>query len=274
MNEKDITIHPTAEIADGAQIESGVSVGQYSIIGPQVSIRKETQIDSHVYIEGKTVVGKNCHIFSFCTVGTEPQDVDYKGEETQLQIGDNNTIREFVSIHRGTKKGGGITTIGDGNYIMAYSHIAHDCHVGDKTVFINAASLSGHVTVHDHATVGGFTGVHQFCRIGKHAFVGGYSAITQDVLPFSRVAGNRPLLLYGLNAIGLRRAGFSRERINEIKQIFNIFFYSNLNTADAVKQIKKDIPSGEDRDEILKFIQLSSRGIVKKPSEQWERRSD
>jgi UDP-N-acetylglucosamine acyltransferase len=273
MNEGDSFIHPTAEVSSEANIEPGVFIGPQTVIGPKVSIQENTRIDGQVHIQGMTEIGQGCHIFPFCTIGGEPQDVDYKGEKTRLQIGAHNIIREFVSIHRGSKKGGGMTSIGQGNYIMAYSHIAHDCRVGDNTVFINAASLSGHVTVDDHATVGGFTGVHQFCCIGKYAFVGGYSAITQDVLPFSRVAGNRPLLLYGLNAIGLRRAGFSRERIQTLKQIFKIFFYSNLNTTEAVKNIEKEIPKGKDRDEILRFIQASTRGIVKKPSEQWERSS-
>jgi UDP-N-acetylglucosamine acyltransferase len=271
MNEKDIFVHPTAVISDKALIEPGVWIGPHTTIGHQVTIGEKTKIEGQVCIEGRTEIGKNCHIFPFCTIGTEPQDFDYKGEDTKLRIGRDNIIREFVSIHRGTEKGGGITTLGDANYIMAYSHIAHDCHVGNKTVFINAASLSGHVSVHDHATIGGFTGVHQFCSIGKYAFIGGYSAITQDVLPFSRVAGNRPTLLYGLNAIGLRRAGFSRERIKVLKQIFKIVFYSDLNTTEAARRIEKKIPACEDKNETLDFIQRSSRGIVKKPSEKWEK---
>ena len=185
-------------------------------------------------------------------------------------IGDDNIFREFLTVHRGTVKGRGETVIGNGNYFMAYSHVAHDCKVGDQTIFLHGATIGGHCDVDDFSTVGALSGVHQFCRIGKYAFIGGYSVITQDVLPYCRVAGGRPTLLYGLNANGLRRKGFSRERIQALKDMFKMIFYSNLNTTQAIEQIEKKFPPGEDRDEILRFIRDSKRGIVKKPSEKWD----
>ena len=178
-------------------------------------------------------------------------------------------VFSFLFHRRSTVRGRGETVIGNDNYFMAYSHVAHDCIVGNKTVFLHAATLGGHVIVDDFSTVGALSGTHQFCRIGKHAFIGGDTVITQDVLPFCRVAGARPTLFYGLNAIGLRRQGFARERIKTLKDLFKIIFYSNLNTTQALEKIEKEFPPGEDRDEILRFIRDSKRGIVKKPSEKW-----
>jgi UDP-N-acetylglucosamine acyltransferase len=186
-----------------------------------------------------------------------------------VKIGNNNIFREFMTVHRGTVRGRKETVIGSDNYFMAYSHIAHDCIVGDKIVFLHGATLGGHVDVDDFSTVGALSGVHQFCRIGKYAFIGGNTVITQDVLPFCRVAGARPTLFYGLNAIGLRRQGFSRERIKALKDMFRIIFHSDLNTTQAIEKVEKEFSTGEDRDEILRFVQGSKRGIVKKPSEKW-----
>lgn len=274
MSKNEIVVHPTATVHPKAHLETGVCIGPYSLIGEKVSIHKHTRIDAHVFIGGRTEIGENCTLSPFSSIGTEPQDITYKGEDTLTKIGERNVIREFVSINRGTVKGRGKTVVGNDNYFMAYSHIGHDCSVGNETVFINAASLAGHVTVEDYATVGGFSGIHQFCRIGKHAFIGAYSVITQDILPFCRVAGSRPVLIYGLNAVGLRRRGFSKTRIAALKKIFKIFFYSDLSTRQALERIKKEIPSGEDRDEVLRFIQLSERGIIKKLSEEWENESE
>lgn len=270
MSKNDVFVHSTATVHPRAQLDSGVWIGPYSFIGEKVTIHKGTKIDAHVYIDGLTEVGESNHFSPFSSVGTEPQDITYKGEETLVKIGDRNNFREFLTVHRGTVKGGGKTVIGNDNYFMTYSHIGHDCFIGNETYFTNAATLGGHVTVEDYTTVGAFCGVHQFCRIGKYAFIGGFSVIDQDVLPFCRVAGMRPILIYGLNSIGLRRNGFSRERIKALKEMFKIFFYSDLNTKQAVKKIKEQFPSGEDRDEIVNFIQFSKRGVIKKVSEKWD----
>jgi UDP-N-acetylglucosamine acyltransferase len=270
MSENEVFIHPTSTVHPKARLDQGVWIGPYSFVGERVAIHKKTRLDAYVHIDGLTEIGEGCLFSPFSSIGAVPQDVTYKGEETSVRIGDRNIFREGVTIHRGTAKGRGKTLIGNDNYFMAYSHIAHDCLVGNETVFINAATLGGHVTIEDYATMGGFSAAHQFCRVGKYAFVGGYTVITQDVLPFCRVAGMRPTLLYGLNAVGLRRRGFSSERLKTIKEIFKIFFYSDLNSTQALERIKEQIPPGEDRDEIINFVQSSTRGIVKKVSERWE----
>jgi len=270
MSKNEIFVHSTAIVHPKARLDAGVWIGPYSFIGEKVAIHKNTRIDAHVFIDGLTEVGKSCQFSPFSSIGTEPQDITYKGEDTLVKIGDRNIFREFITVNRGTIKGGGQTVIGNDNYFMAYSHIGHDCFVGNETYFINTASLGGHVTVEDYTTVGAFSGIHQFCRVGKHAFIGGFSVITQDVLPFCRVAGIRPILIYGLNAIGLRRRGFSNERIKVLKEIFKIFFHSGLNTTQAVERIKEKFPPGEDRDEIINFIQSSKRGIIKKADEKWD----
>lgn len=271
MSDGEVSVHPTASVHSRARLDPGVKIGSYTVIGEDVTIRENTVIEAHVCITGKTEVGKRCRFSPFSSIGTEPQDVSYGGEETCVKIGDDNVFREFLTVHRGTVKGRSETVIGNGNYFMAYSHVAHDCRVGDQTIFLHGATLGGHCDVDDFSTVGAWSGVHQFCRVGKYAFIGGYSVITQDVLPFCRVAGGRPTLLYGLNAIGLRRKNFSRERVKDLKEMFKILFYSNMNTTQAMEQIATKFPPGEDRDEILSFIRQSKRGFVKKPSEKWEK---
>jgi len=274
MSNDDTIIHPLAAVHPEAQIDKGVYIGPYSVIGKDVSVEKNTRIEAHVNIQGITSIGKNCRFSPHSSYGTEPQDTTYKGEDTALRIGNDNFFREFIVINKGTEKGGGTTFIGNNNYFMAHSHVAHDCRIGNETVFLHAATLGGHVTVDDFATVGATTGVHQFCRIGKYAYIGGYSVITQDVIPFSLVAGGRPTHFLGLNAVGLRRRGFSRERIKAIKEIFNLIFYSNINTAQALFKIEKEMPSSDDRDEILNFIQASKRGFVKKTNDKWQNESE
>ncbi len=270
MSERHISIHPKATVHPDARLEPGIQIGPYAFIGEQVSIAKNSVIDAHVYITGKTEIGANCRFSPFSSIGTAPQDLAYEGEETLVRIGKNNIFREFVTVHRGTVKGRGETLIGDSNYFMAYCHVGHDCIVGNETILTNGATLGGHVEVDDYSYISAFSGIHQFCRVGKYAFIGGYSVITQDVLPFCRVAGGRPPLLYGLNAIGLRRKGFPRERIKALKDMFNIIFYSDLNTSQAIEKIEKKFPSGDDRDEIICFIRESKRGIIKKASETWD----
>jgi len=274
MSKNGILIHPSAIVHPQARIESGVQIGPFSVIGEKVSVGKNTRIDAYTYIEGQTQIGEDNHFYPFCVIGTYPQDLSYKGEETSVCIGDRNIFREYVTIHRGTVNGKKKTELGCDNYLMAYSHVAHDCLVGNETIFINGAILGGHVLVDDHAQIGALSAVHQFCCVGTHAFIGGGSMITQDVLPFCRVAGTRPTLFYGLNAVGLRRKEFSRERIRALKEMFKLIFTSNLNINQALDRIKNEFPHGEDRDEIIQFIQSSTRGIVRKTEEQWEKKLD
>lgn len=274
MRKDETYVHPTALVSSKARLDLGVWVGPSSIIGENVTIGKNTRLDAQVYVAGNTVIGADCRFWPFVSVGTEPQDLTYDAQDTCVQIGDRNIFREFITINRGTAKGDGTTSIGSDNYFMAYSHVAHDCVVGNGTVFMHGATLGGHVSVDDFATVGAMGGVHQFCRIGKHAFVGGKSTLTQDVVPFCRVAGERPTQLYGLNAIGLRRKRFSRDRIQALKGMFKIIFYSDLNTGQALTRLEEEFPPSEDRDEIISFIRSSKRGIIKKPGDRWEEDSE
>jgi UDP-N-acetylglucosamine acyltransferase len=220
------------------------------------------------------LIGADNRFSPFVVVGTEPQDVGYSEEDTELTIGAGNIFREFVTVHRGTVKGGGRTVIGNGNYFMNYAHVGHDSRIGNECVFINNATLAGHVTIDDFVMLSGFTGVHQFCRIGRHAFLGGDTIVTQDVVPFSRVVGSRPARLYGLNVVGLRRRGLSAERRNALKAFFKILFYSGLSTSQAVERMRSQFPPSEDRDLILDFIATSKRGILKKTADAWEDESD
>jgi UDP-N-acetylglucosamine acyltransferase len=273
MRESEVFVHPTSVISSKAQLAEGVWVGPHCVIGEKVIIHKDTRLEGNIQILGSTEIGESCRFSPFCVIGGEPQDVGYRGEETKVRIGDRNNFREFVTVNRGTVKGGGQTVIGNDGYFMAYSHIAHDCRVGNGVVFINAATLAGHVSFDDFATLSAFSAVHQFCRVGKYAYVGGFTVVTQDVVPFAKVAGMRPVLLYGLNAIGLRRQGFTRERIQVVKDMFRLLFYSDLNTSQAVDRIQAEIPAGEDRDEVVRFIQSSERGIIKKPAQTWDEES-
>ena len=269
MARDETCIHPSAIVHPGARLDRGVHVGPFSIIGENVTVGKNTRFEAHACVEGNTTIGEDCRFFPCVMVGTEPQDVGYKEEQTFLKVGDRNIFREFITLHRGTEKGGGKTSVGNDNYFMAYTHVAHDCQVGHGTVFGNAASLAGHVAVEDFTYIGPFSGIHQFCRVGKYAFVGGYSVCTQDVLPFCRVAGDRPTLLYGMNSLGLRRREFSKERVSGIKGMLKILLYSDLNTSQALSAIKENYPSSEDRDELIRFIESSKRGFVKKATEKW-----
>ncbi|MEW6456118.1 MAG: acyl-ACP--UDP-N-acetylglucosamine O-acyltransferase [Acidobacteriota bacterium] len=269
MTKNKIKIHPTTVIGKNVKIEDGVEIGPYTVIGENVRIGKNTRIESNVFIEKNSIIGEDNHIFPYVALGKDPQDLKYKGEETFIKIGNSNRIREFVTIHRGTSEGG-TTTIGNGNYIMAYSHIAHDCKVGNETIFVNGATLAGHVEVYDFATIGAFTGVHQFTRIGKYSYIGGYSVITQDVVPFSRVVGARPTYMLGLNSIGMRRRGFSRDSLEVLKNTFKFLFFSDLNTTQAIQKIENELEKTEEVRELIDFINSSKRGIIKKISLEWE----
>jgi UDP-N-acetylglucosamine acyltransferase len=274
MVPSETVVHPTAEVRPGARLEAGVFVGPGCLLGPEVTIRRGTRLEAQDVVMGRTTIGADCRLSPFVVVGTEPQDVGYEEEATQVVIGDRNVIREFVTIHRGTVKGGGRTTIGDDNYFMNFSHVGHDCRVGSGCVFINNATLGGHVTVDDFVTLSGFTGVHQFCRIGRFAFLGGDTIVTQDVVPFSRVVGSRPALVYGLNVVGLKRRGLSAERRNALKGMFKLLFYSGLSTPQALERIRSEFPPGEDRDLLLDFIASSKRGILKKTADAWDDESE
>ncbi|CAN7645952.1 acyl-ACP--UDP-N-acetylglucosamine O-acyltransferase [Acidovorax sp. LjRoot117] len=259
-------IHPTAIIADGARIDPSVTVGPYAVIGPQVVIGPGCTVGAHCVIEGRTTIGKDNRIFQFASLGADPQDKKYKGEDTELVIGDRNTVREFCTFNRGVPGAGGKTSIGDDNWIMAYTHIAHDCHVGNHTTMANNTTLAGHVLIGDWVTVGGLTGIHQFVKIGAHAMIGFSSAVSQDVPPFMTVDGN-PLSVRGLNAEGLRRRGFSAGRVAVIKQIHRLMYRQGL-TLEAARAAIADLPVAHpeataDVALVMAFLASSSRGIAR-----------
>jgi UDP-N-acetylglucosamine acyltransferase len=253
-------IDPTAHVHPDAHIGDGTSIGPNAIVGPHVRIGKACRIGASAVVDGWTEIGDQTQIYPMASIGLAPQDLKYKGEPTRLTIGKRNTIREFVTINRGTAGGGGHTVIGDDNLIMAYAHVAHDCHIGHSTIFGNAATLGGHVTVEDFATISAYSGVHQFCRVGRHAFVGGYSVVTLDALPFGKSVGNRARI-YGLNGIGLVRRGFTPDTIEQLKRAYR--YLLQLNTTRALAEIARDrtLTSPEVR-YLVDFIRTSERGVI------------
>jgi UDP-N-acetylglucosamine acyltransferase len=255
-------IHPTAIVSPETRIGANVYIGAYCRIGERVSIGNDCRFESHVIVEGPTTIGDGNQFYPFGTIGFEPQDLKFKGEETFLTIGNHNVFREYVNIHRGTKGGGGHTRIGDHNFLMAYVHIGHDSLLGNHIILANAATLAGHVTIEDHATVGAFSGVHQFCRVGTHGYVGGYSVVTKDVLPYSKTVSERNTHSYGPNIIGLERKGFTAEQIQNVKAAFRLLLQSKLNTSQAVEAIKAKLQSPEVQ-VILDFIEAAERGVIK-----------
>lgn len=255
-------IHPTAIVDAGAKVPASCNVGPYCVIGPNVELGENCELMSHVVIHGPTKIGNNNRFFPFAAIGIEPQDISYKGDPTRLEIGDNNTIRESVTINRGTLKGGGITRVGSHILIMAYSHIGHDCQIGDHTMLVNAATLAGHVTVEDWAVVGALCPVHQFVRIGRHAYIGGGTVITQDVLPYSMTSATREVHAYGLNKVGLQRRGFSEERLKKLHRAYRTLLAAKMNTSQALEKLKADQPN-EDVQYLIDFIEKSERGILK-----------
>ncbi len=257
-------IHPTATIDPAAAIGDGCTIGAYTVIGPEAVVGDDCVIGPHCVIHGRVAIGAKNTFISQAAVGGPPQDTSYKGEPTGLVIGSGNTFREFVTLNRGTAKGGGTTRIGDNNLMMAYAHIAHDCLVGDNTVFANAATLAGHVEVGNHATIGAFSAVHQFCRIGNYAFIGGFSVITKDAMPFIKTVGARSeARLFGINTIGLERKGFSPETISSLKAAYHTLFLSKKLLKEAVEELEEE-DSGNACAEVrhlLDFIKSSTRGI-------------
>jgi UDP-N-acetylglucosamine acyltransferase len=258
-----MNIHPTAIIHPSAKVPETCKIGPYCVIGADVELGEKCHLVSHVAIEGPTKIGEDNGFFPFCSIGMAPQDLSYAGEPTRLEIGDHNKIREFVTISRGTVKGSGLTHVGSHSLIMAYVHIAHDCYVGDHVIMANAATLGGHVTVEDWATVGAICPVHQFVRIGTHSYIGGGTTVTRDVLPFSKTAAERNTHAFGLNAIGLERRGFSKERIQKIHHAYKLLLASKLNTTQALERLKSEADRGEDVDMLIRFIETSERGVIK-----------
>lgn len=258
-----MSIHPTAVIDPAAKVPSSCSIGPFCIVGPGVEMGENCELVSHVVLQGPTMLGDSNRIFPFASVGAGPQDLTYKGEPTRLEIGSHNEIRECVTIHRGTVKGGGLTRVGSHCLIMAYAHVAHDCVVGDHVIMANAATLAGHVTVEDWAVVGAFSPVHQFVRIGAHSYIGGGTVVTQDVLPFSKTSASRENRAYGSNSVGLERRGFSSERVKNIQRAFRILLASKLNTSQALERLRSEGNLGEDVEMLVRFIQSSERGVIK-----------
>lgn len=255
-------IAPTATVAFGARIPDSCWIGPYCVVGAEVEMGEDCRLESHVVLQGPTRLGARNRLFPFATVGLAPQDLTYAGEPTRLEIGDDNDIREFCSLHRGTVKGGGLTKIGDGNLLMAYCHVAHDCRVGSHCILANCATLGGHVEVGDYATVGAFSPVHQFARVGPHAYIGGGTVVTQDVLPYSKTSARREARAFGVNQVGLERRGFPPERIAALHRAFRVLLNSGLNTTQAVEKIQS-APATPEVAELLAFIAASARGVIK-----------
>lgn len=258
-----MAIHPAAIVDTRAKISETAEIGPYCIIGADVEIGERTRLMANVFVEGVTKIGEDNLFFPNSTVGVASQDLKYQGERSETRIGSRNKIREFVSIHRGTQDGGLITEIGDDNLIMAYAHVAHDVRIGSHTQLGNAVTFAGHVTVEDWAVIEAFSGVHQFCRIGKHAFVGGYSVVTQDVLPYSMTVSPRESKVFAENKVGLERRGFPKESVESLHKAFRLLTKSGLNTTQAIERIRAEVPECPELCELLAFIQRSQRGFIK-----------
>lgn len=257
-----MNIHPTAIVHPKAKIAEGVEIGAFTVIGEHASIGKDTKIASHVLIEGWTTIGERNQIFPFSCIGTPPQDIGYRNEETYLIIGNDNVIRESATIHRATTKEDRITVIGNSNFLMAYSHVAHDCKLGNHIIMANSAGLGGHITVGDYAILGGIVAVHQFVRIGEYAIIGGQSAVSQDIPPYVSAAGNRAKL-YGLNLVGLKRRGFSEEAISNLKKAYRIIFRSGLILEEALSKVKEELGGSQEAMRLMEFMKNSKRGITR-----------
>jgi len=255
-------IHPTAVVSPGARIGRDCYIGPYSIVGEEVRLEDGVRLESHCVIDGRTWIGAGTQVFPFVSIGLPSQDLKYKGEPSETRIGKRNRIREFVTIHRGTAGGGMLTQIGDDCLIMAQAHIAHDCLLGNSVIMANAATLAGHVLVEEGANIGAYSGVHQFCRIGREAYVGGYSVVVKDALPFALTVGNHARC-YGLNITGMKRRGYARETINSLHHAFHLLLSSKLNTSQALERIRQELAGVAEVDELVRFIEASERGVVK-----------
>jgi UDP-N-acetylglucosamine acyltransferase len=255
-------IHESAIVSQYARIGNDCSIGPFCIVGDEVSLGDGVRLDSHVVVDGRTTIGKETHVFPFASIGLAPQDLKYADEPTGTEIGKRNQIREFVTIHRGTAGGGGTTVIGDGNLLMAQAHVAHDCRIGSEVIMANAATLAGHVDIADRASIGAYSGVHQFCRIGVEAFVGGYSVVVKDAMPYAIIQGNHAKC-YGLNRLGMKRRGYSKEVIEKLNHAFHLLLSSKLNTTQAVDRIRQELAGCAEVDLLTEFIDASKRGVVK-----------
>jgi UDP-N-acetylglucosamine acyltransferase len=258
-----VSIHPTAIVASSAVVPQSCTVGPYSTIGPNVVLGEDCELVSHVVLDGHLRVGARNRFFSFACIGIAPQDLKYKGEPTGATLGDDNSIRESVTISRGTAGGGGTTRVGSHCLIMAYTHIGHDSVIGDHCILANAATLAGHVVVEDYATVGALNQVHQFCRIGKYAYTGGGTTVTQDVLPYSLTSAKRETHAYGINKVGLERRGFDSQRLRAIQNAYRLLLAAKMNTSQAIQKLKEDGIASEDVNYLIQFIESSHRGVLK-----------
>lgn len=256
-------IHPSAIVSSKAQIGRNCFIGPYSTIGDEVVLGDNVRLESHCVIDGRTHIGDETHVFPFVSIGLASQDLKYKGESSETRIGRRCSIREFVTIHRGTAGGGMLTQIGDDCLIMAQAHVAHNCQVGNNVIMTNGATLAGHVHVDDGAVIGAYSGVHQFCRIGREAYIGGYSVIVKDALPFALTVGNRPTRCYGMNTEGMKRRGYPREITETLHHAFHLLLNSRLNTSQALARIRKEIHDSPEVNRLVNFIETSKRGIVK-----------
>jgi len=255
-------IHPSAVVGPNARIGERCFIGPYSIIGDHVEIGDDVRLESHCVIDGHTFIGSETRIFPFVSIGLASQDLKYKGEPSETRIGKRNNIREFVTIHRGTAGGGMLTRVGDDCLIMAQAHIAHDCLIGDGVIMANAATLAGHVVIEDRANVGAYSGIHQFCRVGKEAYIGGYSVVVKDALPFALTVGNHAKC-YGLNTVGMKRRGYGRETLDLLHHAFHLLLSAKLNTTQAIERIKEEITGSTEVTDLLTFIEASTRGVTK-----------
>ncbi len=255
-------IHPTAVIDAAAQIGQGAHIGPFAVVGPQVEIGDECRLEAHVVVAGPSKLGRANRIYSGAHIGFDPQDLKFGGEEVFLEVGERNQFREGCTVHRGTGKGGGITRIGNDNLFMVGAHVAHDCQVGNRTIFANNGTLAGHVLVDDDAVIGAFSSVHQFCRVGRHAYIGGYSVLTQDVLPFVKTVGTKPAV-YGLNRIGLERKGFDAESLKALERAYRILVRSKLSVKSALEKLQEEL-GGQNAhvDYLIDFVRSAERGII------------
>ena len=257
-----VYVHPSAVISPRAELGDGVYVGPYCTVGDEVRLGLRVRLESHVVVDGRTEIGDDTHVFPFASIGLEPQDLKYRGEPAETRVGRRNRIREFVTIHRGTEGGGMLTSVGDDCLIMAQAHVAHDSRVGDRVIMANAATLAGHVEVQDGANVGAYSGVHQFCRVGREAYVGGYTVVVKDALPFALTVGNHAKC-YGLNTVGMRRRGYPQETVEALHHAFRLLLNSRLNTTQALARIREELQGSAEVEELLRFIETSQRGVVK-----------